>query len=143
MPKQVFPPQQPKSQNLVGQDEDIPWMEQDSQTEEGELTIDCYQQDDNVVIKSTVAGVKPDDIDISFADNVITIKGERTKDEEVKEEGYLYQECYWGRFSRSIKLPCDIDNSKIKASLRDGILTVQLPKAAKAKAKSIKVESEQ
>jgi HSP20 family protein len=106
---------------------------------EGQLTLDVYQTKDNVMIKSTIAGVKPENLDITIANDMVTIRGERKKDEEVKPEDYFYQECYWGPFSRSIILPVDIDVEGVSAELKDGILTVTLPKAAKAKTKKIRV----
>lgn len=109
-------------------------------TEEGQLTIDVYQTDTDIVIKSTIAGVKSDDIDISVAENMITIKGKRARDEKVNPENYYYQELYWGPFSRSVILPIDVDTDKIRASLKDGILTIRLPKTEGLKIKTIKVK---
>jgi len=106
---------------------------------EGQLTIDMYQTKDNVIIKSTIAGVKPEDIDVTIANDMVTIRGERKKDFEASSEDYFYQECYWGSFSRSVVLPVDVDIDNVSADLKDGILTVVLPKAAKAKAKKIRV----
>jgi HSP20 family protein len=106
---------------------------------EGQLTIDMYQTKDNVIIKSTIAGVKGDDIDITIANDMVTIRGERTRDFDASAEDYFYQECYWGSFSRSVVLPVDVDIENVAADLKDGILTVVLPKAAKAKAKKIRV----
>lgn len=106
---------------------------------EGTLNIDLYQTKDNVIIKSTIAGVKPENLDITIANDMVTIKGERTKAEKIPAEDYFYQECYWGGFSRSVILPVDIDSESVEADLKDGILTVILPKAAKAKTKKIKV----
>ncbi|MGE5298394.1 MAG: Hsp20/alpha crystallin family protein [Acidobacteriaceae bacterium] len=106
---------------------------------EGQLTIDMYQTKDNVIIKSTIAGVKSEDIDVTIANDMVTIRGERKRDFEASSEDYFYQECYWGNFSRSVVLPVDVDIENVGADLKDGILTVTLPKAAKAKAKKIKV----
>lgn len=106
---------------------------------EGQLTIDMYQTKDNVIIKSTIAGVRPEDIDVTIANDMVTIRGERTRDFEANSEDYFYQECYWGSFSRSVVLPVDVDIDQVSADLKDGILTVILPKAAKAKAKKVKV----
>ncbi|MEO8065865.1 MAG: Hsp20/alpha crystallin family protein [Candidatus Doudnabacteria bacterium] len=106
---------------------------------EGQLTIDMYQTKDNVIIKSTIAGVKPEDIDVTIANDMVTIRGERTRDFEASSEDYFYQECYWGSFSRSVVLPVDVDIENVGADLKDGILTVILPKAAKAKARKIRV----
>lgn len=107
---------------------------------EGQLNIDMYQTKDNVIIKSTIAGVRPEDIDITVANDMVTIKGSRKKEEAVSQDDYFYQECYWGNFSRSVIIPVDIDSEGIEADLKDGILTVIIPKAAKAKTKKVKVK---
>lgn len=107
---------------------------------EGALNIDMYQTKDNVIIKSTIAGVRPDDIDITVANDMVTIKGSRSREEKVTQDDYFYQECYWGSFSRSVIVPVDIDSENIEADLKDGILTVIVPKAAKAKTKKVKVK---
>jgi HSP20 family protein len=107
---------------------------------EGQLNIDMYQTKDNVIIKSTIAGVRPEDIDITVANDMVTIKGARRKDESVPQDDYFYQECYWGNFSRSVIIPVDIESESIEADLKDGILTVIIPKAAKAKTKKVKVK---
>ncbi len=107
---------------------------------EGQLNIDMYQTKDNVIIKSTIAGVRPDEIDITVANDMVTIKGSRRREEAVAQDDYFYQECYWGGFSRSVIVPVDIDSEHIEADLKDGILTVVVPKAAKAKTKKVKVK---
>lgn len=109
---------------------------------EGQLTIDVYQTTNDVVIKSTIAGVKAEDIDITITNDMITIKGRREKDEEVKPEDYYYQECYWGPFSRSVILPVDVEADRATASMKNGILTIRLPKVEKIKTKKIIVKSE-
>ncbi len=107
---------------------------------EGQLNIDMYQTKDNVIIKSTIAGVRPEDIDITVANDMVTVKGSRKKEENIVNDDYFYQECYWGNFSRSVIIPVDIDSESIEADLKDGILTVIIPKAAKAKTKKVKVK---
>jgi len=107
---------------------------------EGQLNIDMYQTKDNVIIKSTIAGVRPEDIDIAVANDMVTIKGARKKEETIAQDDYFYQECYWGNFSRSVIIPIDIDSENIEADLKDGILTIIIPKAAKAKTKKVKVK---
>jgi len=126
--KNLFPQEKEKTED---------WLEE----YEGELTVDVYQTPDDIVIKSTVAGVKPEDISVSIADDTITIRGERKEEEKVEKENYYYQECYWGKFSRSIALPQAIDANKIKANIKDGILIITLPKLSKSRAKIIKVET--
>jgi HSP20 family protein len=114
------------------------WLEQ-SDYEEGQLSIDVYQTPSDIIIKSTIAGVKPEDIDISINNDMLTIRGHRNMDTSIKEENYLYRECYWGSFSRSIILPVEVEGDKIEAELENGVLTVTLPKAKNAKEISIKV----
>lgn len=108
-------------------------------TADGQLTIDVYQTDTEIVIKSTIAGVKPEDLDVSINNDMVTIKGERKNDEAVSPENYYYQECYWGGFSRSVVLPVDIISDKAEASLKNGILTIRLPKADTTKIKRLQV----
>jgi len=111
----------------------------DLENNEGQLTIDVYQTDSDIVIKSTIAGVKPEDLDVSINNDMLTIRGERKNDEQVSEENYYYQECYWGSFSRSVILPIDVVADKIEASMKNGILTVRMPKAENNKSKKIQV----
>lgn len=106
---------------------------------EGQLTIDVYQTDNDIVIKSTIAGVKPEDLDVSINNDMITIRGERKQDEQVTQENYYYQECYWGGFSRSVILPVDILPEKVEASMKNGILTIRMPKADTTRTKKIQV----
>lgn len=107
---------------------------------EGQLNIDMFQTKDNVIIKSTIAGVRPEDIDITIANDMLTVKGSRRKEESINPEDYFYQECYWGNFTRSVIVPVDIDSESIEADLKDGILTIVVPKAAKAKTRRVKVK---
>ena len=114
-------------------------QEQLPTTIEGQLTIDVYQTNDDIVIKSTIAGVSPEDVDITVTKEMVTIKGKRVKDEEIRDEDYFYQECYWGAFSRSVILPFDVDSNKAVATIKNGILTLRLPrlKTQKIKVKSV------
>jgi HSP20 family protein len=116
---------------------ETPEMENDDP--EGQLTIDVYQTDDEVVIKSTIAGVKPEDLDVSINNDMVTIRGERKQDEEISPENYYYQECYWGPFSRSVILPVEIVSDKAEAIMKNGILTLKLPKADTTKTRKIQV----
>lgn len=106
---------------------------------EGQLTIDVYQTDTEIVIKSTIAGVKPEDLDVTINNDMVSIRGERKREEQVSEENYYYQECYWGNFSRSVILPVDVISEKSEASMKNGILTIRLPKSDTNKTKKIQV----
>ena len=109
---------------------------------EGQLAVDVYQTKDSVVIKAPIAGVKADDIDISVSEDVVTLRGERVEEKEVDREHYYVQECYWGSFSRSVILPTSTIAEKANASLKDGVLTITIPKVAQDKVKKIKVKPE-
>jgi len=114
------------------------WL--DDEYEEGQLSIDVYQTPKEIVVKSTIAGVRPEDIDISINNDMLTIRGKREMQENISENNYLFRECYWGSFSRSIILPVEIEAEKIDAALENGVLTVTLPKARPAKEITIKVK---
>jgi len=106
---------------------------------EGELAVDVYQTDSDIIVQSTIAGVKPEDLDIAAENDVLTIRGKR--ESETKEEGknYFYQECYWGAFSRQIILPEEVDPNRIEAAMKNGVLTIKLPKINRSKLRKIKV----
>lgn len=107
---------------------------------EGQLTIDVFQTPAEIVVESAIAGVKPEDIDINVTNDSIAIKGERMREKEVKDDDYFYQECYWGRFSRSVILPQEVDPENASVIFKNGILTVRLPKLNRKKAKKLKVK---
>ncbi len=100
------------------------WM---SPSNEGQLSIDVFRDKDSLVVRSTVAGVKPEDVDISIHGDLLTIRGKRHMGDEVRDENWYYRECYWGAFSRSVVLPYDVASDLAKASLKNGILEVRIP----------------
>ncbi|MFO0702419.1 MAG: Hsp20/alpha crystallin family protein [Candidatus Andersenbacteria bacterium] len=110
-----------------------------TEEEEGQLTLDVYQTAEDVVILSTIAGVKPADLEVTLNNDLLTIRGSRTNPADAKPEDYFYTENYWGKFSRSVILPIDVDGDKVRAELKDGVLKVICPKATKAKTKRIRV----
>ncbi|MDP3953437.1 MAG: Hsp20/alpha crystallin family protein [bacterium] len=107
---------------------------------EGQLTIDVYQTEEEIIVESTIAGVDPDNIDIDVTSDSVTIRGERHKNTEIAETDYFYQECFWGRFSRSVILPQEVDPDKAYSNLKNGVLTVHLPKINKDRARKISVK---
>lgn len=109
---------------------------------EGQLSVDVYSTDKEIVIKSTIAGVQTEDIDISVQNDMLTIRGERQNEADPKLEEYYYQECYWGAFSRSIILPLEVDANKVAASLKNGVLTIRLPKVRGRKSVAVKIKEE-
>ena len=111
-----------------------------AQETEGQLAIDVYQTPDEIVVESTIAGVKGADIDIDVTSERVTIRGERNKETTIADGDYYYQECFWGKFSRSVILPQEIDPDKSTSALRNGVLTVHLPKLHRDRARKIKVK---
>ena len=116
------------------------WMEESA--EEGQLTLDVFQTPTEIIIKSIVAGVKPEDLDVSISHEMITIKGKREETHKVEKDSYFYQELYWGSFSRSILLPQEVDPDEADANLKGGILTIKLPKLNKEKIQRLKIKGE-
>lgn len=106
---------------------------------EGQLTVDVYQNKDEIVVQSTVAGVDPEDLEINITNESVTIHGKRERMEKIEEKDYFYQECFWGRFSRSIILPQEVDPEKSTAVLKNGVLTIKMPRLNRKKAKKLKV----
>lgn len=107
---------------------------------EGRLTVDVYQTDEEIIIQSAVAGVSVDDLEINITNESVSVRGERQKTEKVEDKNYFYQECFWGKFSRVIILPQEVDPEKSHAALKNGVLTIRLPKLERQKAKKIKVK---
>ena len=109
--------------------------------EEGQLSVDVYQDNHTVFVLAPIAGAKPGDVDISITDEVLTIHGTRTPDHEIGAEKHFTQECYWGPFSRSYVLPIAVNADEAKAVLKDGMLHITIPKDDKVKTKSIPVNA--
>lgn len=109
---------------------------------EGQLTVDVFQTPEDIVVRSAIAGVRPEDIDVNVTPDSVTIRGAREMERSDEGADYLYQECYWGRFARSIILPQEIDPEHASVNFRNGILTVRLPKANKRKSRKLSVNAE-
>lgn len=108
---------------------------------EGQLSLDVFQDNHNIYILAPIAGAKPGDVDISITDEVLTIRGERQPDHEIGSEKHFTQECYWGPFSRSYILPVAVNADESKAILKDGMLSLTIPKDEKVKTKSIPINA--
>ncbi len=118
---------------------DEAWFDEETE-EEGQLTVDVYQTPTEIVIKSMVAGVKPEDLDISITRDMVTIKGKRETERFVKDEDYFHQELYWGSFSRTIMLPTEIDVEEAEAIEKHGLLILRLPKIDKNRQTRLRVK---
>ena len=116
------------------------WLSE-PQEEEGELSVDVYQNPNEIIIKTMVAGVKPDDLDVSITRDMVTIKGKREVEKLVDDGDYLHKELYWGSFSRTIVLPQEIDVDTAEAVEKHGLLIIRLPKIDKERQAKLRVKS--
>jgi len=107
---------------------------------EGQLTVDVYQTDKEIVIQSAIAGIEPEDLDITIENDLVIIRGNRERKFTEEKKNYFYQECYWGRFSREIILPAEVDSSRAKATMEKGVLTIRIPKINRTKKRKVTVE---
>jgi HSP20 family protein len=103
--------------------------------------MDVAETKDGISLKIEVPGVRQEDISISLEDNALTVKGERKHESEVSDEGYKRVERSYGTFQRSVLLPQTVDVNRVKATYKDGVLEIQLPKKEEAQPKAIKVET--
>ena len=104
--------------------------------------VDVSETDDAVIVKVDVPGVKPEDMEISLSDNVLVIKGEKKREEEEKKENFYRMERYYGSFMRAIQLPCEVQEDKVEARYKDGVLKIVLPKKPEEVKKVIKINVE-
>lgn len=118
----------------------LPMMKRLRELEVLSPLVDMYDKKDEIVVKAEIPGVDKENINISVSDSTLTIKGEMKKEEEVKEEDYYYSEREYGSFARMLSLPAKVQSDKIKASFKNGILEIHLPKAEEAKPIEVKVE---
>ncbi|MCX6703227.1 MAG: Hsp20/alpha crystallin family protein [Candidatus Zambryskibacteria bacterium] len=114
------------------------WMEEEA--EEGQLTIDVYQTGNDIVVKCMVAGVRPEDLEITITRDMVTIKGRRETEKTIREEDYYHQELYWGSFSRTVMLPAEVDVEEADAVEKHGLLIIKLPKIDKHRQAKLKVK---
>ena len=136
-------PEEKKEEEVKEQAEKEPPKEQKEKkwpsfgkTEEGQLAIDVYQTENDLVIQSAIAGVKPENLDISMERDIITIKGSREKPFEENGD-YFIQECFWGPFSREVILPSEVDPQRAVAEMKNNILTIRIPKILREKKRRI------
>lgn len=116
------------------------WQEEDTE-QDGELPIDMYQTRDAIVIRALVAGVSPEDLDISITRDMVTLKGVREEVQEAPDEDYYHRELFWGTFSRSIVLPEEIVIDEAEAKEKHGLLEIVLPKLDKGRSTRLTVKS--
>ena len=108
--------------------------------EEAQLTVDVYHTPSEIIIKTMVAGVRPDDLDVSISRDSVTVHGERAEDRTVSNEDYVHRELYWGSFSRTITLPEEINVDEAEAIEKHGMLILHLPKLDKNRSTKLRVK---
>lgn len=113
------------------------WEEEDAVP--GQLAVDVFETKERLVVKARTAGVNKSDLDVSIADNTLSIRGTLSAGNEEDVENYFVQECYWGEFSRSIALPVPVKEDEIEAVLKDGVLTISFTKLKQDTVKKIQV----
>mgnify|MGYP000340686217 CR=1 FL=1 len=116
-------------------------VEDEYEEEEGELSVDVYQTQSEIIIEAMVAGVKPEDLHLSITRDMVTIKGRREANGQIADDDYFYRELYWGNFSRTILLPHEIEIEEAEAVEKHGLLIIRMPKVDKARQAKIKVKS--
>ena len=104
--------------------------------------VDVYEKNGGVMVKAELPGIKPEDVELSIDDNLLTIRGEKKQENEVKEKDYYHVERSYGSFQRVVELPSSVQAEKAKASYKDGVLQVELPKAKVQKKKKIEIEKQ-
>lgn len=115
------------------------WIEEEN--EAAELSVDVYQTPTDIVIQTMVAGVRPEDLEISVSRDMVTISGQREESRTVDEDNYFAQELYWGKFSRTFSLPAEVEPEEVEATERHGLVTIKIKKVDKEKRSNIKVRS--
>ncbi|HEU0085892.1 MAG TPA: Hsp20/alpha crystallin family protein [Candidatus Paceibacterota bacterium] len=115
------------------------WIEEEA--EEAELAVDVYQTANEIVIQTMVAGVKPEDLELSIGRDIITIRGKREESRVIDDEDYFTKELYWGNFSRTISLPQEVEPEEAEATEKHGLLTIRLEKIDREKKAHLKVKS--
>ena len=135
-----MPAGQPADDQATDQPQSGPaeeWDEDDAVP--GQLAVDVYETKEKLVVKARTAGVNKHDLDVSIADNTLSIRGTLSAGSEDDVENYFVQECYWGEFSRSLALPVPVKEDEIEAVLKDGVLTISFTKVKQDTVKKIQV----
>lgn len=126
--------------------EDDQWEEEELETstaepQDGELPVDMYQTDDEIIIRAIVAGVDPSDLEISITRDMVTVRGTREEYQEARDDGYFHRELFWGSFSRTLLLPEEVAIDESDAKEKHGMLEIRLPKLDKHRSTQLRVKS--
>ena len=123
---------------VVAEPADTEWEEADDDFP-GQLAVDVYETDETLVVKARTAGVNKEDLDVSISDGILTVSGTLSSGDDTDATNWHIQECYWGEFSRTVALPVPVKEDEAQASLKDGVLSITLPKVQQEQAKKIQV----
>jgi HSP20 family molecular chaperone IbpA len=126
--------------------EDDQWEEEalearTAEPQDGELPVDMYQTDDEIIIRAIVAGVDPSDLEISITRDMVTVRGTREEYQESQDDGYFHRELFWGSFSRTLLLPEEVAIDESDAKEKHGMLEIRLPKLDKHRSTKLSVKS--
>jgi HSP20 family molecular chaperone IbpA len=119
---------------------DTSWIEEESD-KDAELTVDVYQTPEMIVVKAMIAGVRPEDLDVSITRDMVTVRGTREEERVAKDDDYFARELFWGSFSRTVQLPEEIDVDEAEAVEKHGLLILKLPKLDKRRQSKLKVKT--
>ncbi len=117
------------------------FLDDEDSDSEGELTVDVYETPSHIIVKTLIAGVKKEDMDIALSRDMVAIRGKREEEQNIDEGNYFHRELYWGTFSRTILLPQEVDIERAEAVENQGMLTIRLPKIDKGRQTKLKVKS--
>ena len=106
----------------------------------GQLAVDVYETEEQLVVKARTAGVNKEDLDVSISDGILTISGTLSSGDDADATNWHIQECYWGEFSRTLALPTQVKEDEVSAVLKDGVLTISFSKVKQEQAKKITIQ---
>jgi HSP20 family protein len=115
------------------------WIEEEN--DEAELSVDVYQTPTDIIIQTMVAGVKPENLDLSISRDMITIRGQREESRTIDEDNFFTKELFWGKFSRTISLPAEVEPEEVEATEKHGLVTIKIKKVDKEKKNTVQVRS--
>jgi HSP20 family protein len=119
-------------------DKDESWSDEEI---ESELAVDVYQTPTHLILKTMIAGVRPEDIDVQISRDLVVLKGKREDEKEICHDDYYVKELYWGTFSRSIVLPVEVEPEEAEASEKHGLLMIKIPKIDRKRQTRLKIKS--
>jgi HSP20 family molecular chaperone IbpA len=131
---------QPVGKTVKKGSDDSSWIEEETD-KDAELTVDVYQTADMIVVKAMIAGVRPEDLDVSITRDQVTVRGTREEERVANDDDFFFRELYWGSFSRTIELPEEIDVDAAEAVEKHGLLILKLPKLDKKRHSKLKVKT--